>query len=229
MPPEHWQAQGINHLFGKSVLVHKNVSQCLSLPGADLYHSNPATGAQEQSLAPSSASPPHGAPQSSEVTLQPPLLQAQQPNCPQLPLTGHDFHPCHQLCALLQTFSRTSAPFLCSGAQNITQYPGWGCISTKCSPFWPESPSPCRLSYSQPLVSHRASSTASSQVQNMAFILLSFIPWLIALCSKVSRSPCQTSYPWKESSAPPTLVQPTNLLRVHLTPASKSLMEMFSF
>lgn len=62
----------------------------------------------------------------------------------------------------------------------------------------------------------------------MAFILLSFMPWLIALCSKVSRSPCQTSYPWKESSAPPTLVQPTDLLRVHLTPASKSLMEMFS-
>lgn len=28
MSPELWQAQGINHLFGKSVLVYRNVSQC---------------------------------------------------------------------------------------------------------------------------------------------------------------------------------------------------------
>lgn len=32
MPVEHWQAQGISRLFGKSVLVYKTVSQCLVSP-----------------------------------------------------------------------------------------------------------------------------------------------------------------------------------------------------
>lgn len=133
MSPELWQAQGINHLFGKSVLVYRNVSQCpvwplmvqictiptLSLvPRREVWHFPLLPLLVELQRAVKS---PFS------------LLQGEQPNYLQLPLTGHDFQP----STLLQTFSRPSAGFWYGEAQNFTQDSQWGCVNTKCSPFWP--------------------------------------------------------------------------------------------
>lgn len=51
------------------------------------------------------------------------------------------------------------------------------------------------------------------------------MPLMIAQLSNLCRSLCKASYPWRESAAPPCLVLTANLLRVHSTPTSRSLIE----
>ncbi|KAK4824371.1 hypothetical protein QYF61_014031 [Mycteria americana] len=58
--------------------------------------------------------------------------------------------------------------------------------------------------------------------------LLNFIPLIIAQCSNLSRSLCKASCPSRESTAPPCLVSSANLLMVHSTPASRSLINILN-
>ena len=59
----------------------------------------PITGHQGEDLSCSlSASPPQEALESSEVAPRLPFLQTGQTQCSQLPLTGDDFQPSHQVC-----------------------------------------------------------------------------------------------------------------------------------
>lgn len=58
--------------------------------------------------------------------------------------------------------------------------------------------------------------------------LLNFMQLMIFQCSNVFRSICKTSWPSRESTAPPSFVSSANLLRMHPTHACRPLIKTLS-
>jgi len=78
-----------------------------------------------KSPSPAFLSAPPGTGSCSKVTLEPSLLQAEQPQLPQPVLVGEVLQPSVHLRGLLWTCSNTSMSFLCWGLQSWAQDSRW--------------------------------------------------------------------------------------------------------
>lgn len=198
-----------------------------------------------------STSPPQKAAKNSVVTPQPPCLQTRLTLCLQLLLTGHlplALQPASvsSFCTHLRTFTS----LLNFGAQKCTKYSKWSCSSAKKSgmitPFdqlvvvhlmvchcwlW----DCCLVSqHAQPisvvlLPSHSWNlylwKVCSIPGAEHLFLLFFIMLLMIVQHSNPSIPLCKASCPLRVSTAPPTLAPSANLLTVHLTPASRSLIK----
>ncbi|KAK4826818.1 hypothetical protein QYF61_011626 [Mycteria americana] len=164
----------------------------------------------------------------------PSVLSHSSEDMPSSPFTG--------FVALLWLLSRTFTSFLNGGAQNCSQYSRMitsfdrldvvrplGCQGTLLTPTdpavdqHPQIPF-CRASL-QPLLSQFI---LVFTVQNPAFFLVKFHAVDDCPMLQSVEIPLQGLLTLKESTAPPSLVSSANLLMVHSTPASRSLINILN-